>query len=363
MHGVVAGVAVALLLAGCARSMQEAGAAQGVELPTSDPAVTKTRAVAGEQHQTRGGRWLSGASGPLAANGTFGAWRKAPLGIGGDWENDNDAQVTMSSVCPGGQWGRWNKPLDLAVGAIEKRKGESWAKAARGAYDARWRRSWLRLKQCWGTRDPAYLYVRFAHEMNLGSMQWSVAAGEEADFVAAIKRFSDLRYEIMPRASLVLCPSDGTDGDLKLDVRTLWPGRDAKGRLVANLYAVDTYNGYVVVRNGGEFVTKATRLDDRGWLFGIETHRAFAESLGVPFAVSEWSNNGDPQDAGRGGEAPDYVRLMNDYFREHAGDPAHPKAGQLLYEIQFNILRQFTLLPTKLQPETAAAYRSLAWGR
>jgi hypothetical protein len=194
-------------------------------------------------------------------------------------------------------------------------------------------------------------------------MPWSVAVGEGAQFVAAITRFSNLRYQILPKANIVLCPSDGTDSDLKVDVRQLWPGRDAKGRLVANIYGIDTYNGYVVVKNGSEFRDKLLRLDSHGWLFGMETHRAFAESVGVPFVVSEWSNNGDPKDPGHGGEAPDYVRLMNDYFREHSGDPGHPRPGQLLYEVQFNILHQFTLLPTKIQPQTAAAYRSLSWGR
>jgi hypothetical protein len=356
------GVTGALLLGGCGGSTQGADPDQGVELPTSGPPATRTLVAAAEQRPGGGGRWLSGASGPMAVNGSFGTWRHAPVTIGGDWENDDAAQVTMTSICSGGQWSRWTKPLDLAVGAIEKGKGESWAQAARGAYDARWRRSWLKLKACWGDRKPADLYVRFAHEMNLGSMPWSVKAGEEADFVTAIKRFSNLRYQILPAAKIVLCPSDGTDAALELDVRKLWPGRDAKGRPVADVYAIDTYNGYFVVRNGSEFLAKATRLDERGGLFGIETHRAFAETVGVPFAVSEWSNNGDPNDPGHGGEAPDYVRLMNDYFREHAGDPGHPRAGQLLYEIQFNILRQFTLLPTKLQPRTAAAYRSLVWG-
>jgi hypothetical protein len=199
--------------------------------------------------------------------------------------------------------------------------------------------------------------------MNLGSMPWNVKAGEESAFIKAITRFSDLRYQLMPRANIVLCPTDGSDAALGLDVRKIWPGRDAKRRLVANVYAIDTYNGYAVVHNAEEFGIKMVRLDERGWLFGIETHRQFAQDMGVPFAVSEWSNNGDPKDAGQGGEEPIYVQLMNDYFRRHGGDPKHPKAGQLLYEVQFNLLKQFSFLPTTVQPQTAAAYRALVWGR
>ena len=97
--------------------------------------------------------------------------------------------------------------------------------------------------------------------------------------------------------------------------------------------------------------------------YGLDLHREIAAAHGVPFAVSEWSNNGDPKDVGKGGEAPEYVRLMNAWFRQHAGDPKHPAPGKLLYEIHFNLQDQFEFLPTQFQPETAKAYRTLVWGR
>jgi hypothetical protein len=131
---------------------------------------------------------------------------------------------------------------------------------------------------------------------------------------------------------------------------------------VADIYSVDTYNGYYVVHTPEEFGAKAVRSDDAGNPLGIETHRALAQELGVPFAVSEWGNNGDPKDAGKGSDTPEYVQLMNAWFREHAGNPKRPRPGQLLYEIQFNLKAQFALWPTKVQPKTAAEYRSLTWG-
>lgn len=362
MIAAVGAVAVASSLAAC--NGQTGQQAQGgYELPTSTPSKATTVQVAQAQ-QRPGGRWLSGASGDKAAQGTFGRWRHAPVAVGGTWDDNNERQVKMESVCPGGTWATWNKPLDIAVGAIDRKKaGETWQQAAAGAYDARWRASLLKLKKCWGKRNPANLYIRFAHEMNLSDMKWYVRGGEEAFFLAAWKRYSNLRYEILPKAKLVFCPSDGTDRRLKLDIRTIWPGKDDQGRPMANIYGVDTYNSWVRVLSTDQFIAKAIRLDDLGYLFGIETHRQFAEEKGVPFVVSEWSNNGDPKAPGGGSDQPQYVKDMNQYFRDHGGDPKRPKAGQLLYEIQYNYMEEFEFLPTRVQPKTAKAYKSLKWGR
>jgi hypothetical protein len=305
--------------------------------------------------------WFSGASSESAADGRFGRWRGEPVTFGGTWDNGNKDMVALTSICPGGAWAKWRRPLDIAIGAIDRYQGESWAKAARGAYDARWRRSLQRMKTCWGSRDPGNLYIRLAHEYNLTDMPWRVAGGEEAAFVKALTRFSDLRYQILPKAKLVLCPSDGTSGGLGIDLRKTWPGRDARGRQIADVYGVDTYNSWVVIKNRQEFIAKLTATQS-GQPLGLELHRQMAQAWGVPFAVCEWSGNGDPRDEGHGADLPIYYQLMNQWFREHAGDPRRPGPGQLLYEIQFNYQPRFMLLPTKVQPKSASAYRKLKWG-
>jgi hypothetical protein len=350
--------AIAVGAAGCSNPPPRYAAKADLAAMTPTPAAA-ARVAASKPVRVS---WLSGASGARAADGRFGRWRRAPVTVGGTWDNGNQEQVQLTSICPGGTWARWKKPLDIAIGAIDQTKGETWAAAAKGSYDARWKRSLLRMKTCWGKRDPRNLYIRFAHELNLGSMPWHVEGGQEANFVKAITRYSNLRYKILPKAKIVLCPTDGTDAKLGVDVRKLWPGKDRAGRLVANIYAVDTYNGYSIIHNRREFADKLTATGKNGNPFGMETHRQFAEQMGVPFAVSEWSNNGNPKDEGKGGEEPDYVLLMNAWFRDHAGDPKKPRPGQLLYEIQFNLLDQFAFLPTKFQPRTAAAYRTLTWG-
>src|SRR5450755_1348727 len=124
-----AAVAIAIGAAGCSSPAPRYATADDLTPAPTDAAaqVAATRPA--------NVRWLSGASGDRAADGRFGLWRHTPVDIGGTWDNGDDAQVLLSSICPGGDWQRWTKPLDIAIGAIDQTQGESWAAAARGAYD------------------------------------------------------------------------------------------------------------------------------------------------------------------------------------------------------------------------------------
>jgi hypothetical protein len=112
------------------------------------------------------------------------------------------------------------------------------------------------------------------------------------------------------------------------------------------------------------FTRKINGQYPNGMPLGIEKHRRFAASVGVPFAIGEWSNNADPTSDGDGGggESPLYVQQFNAWLRAHSGDVAHPAPGQILYEIHFNLWSQFQFWPVTIQPRTAAAYRALPWG-
>ena len=218
------------------------------------------------------------------------------------------------------------------------------------------------MKQCWGKRDTANIYIRFAHEYNIKDMQWRVMGGEEPAFVKATTRFSDLRYEILPKAKIVLCPSDGTSFGQKIDLYKTWPGKDPKGRMVANVYGVDTYNSYIVTKSPEEFSAKLLK-QQAGMPLGIEHHRLMAKDWGVPFVLSEWGANGDPKDDGKGGDHPVYMQMMYQWIKANAGDPKNPKPGQVLYEIYFNDQPRFMIFPTKFQPKAAAEYRKINWGK
>src|SRR5262245_52686352 len=94
LHTLGTVVLVVVGLGACSSSGGDASRA--VELPTPTPTASKTAVLAAAPAKATG-RWLSGASGPKAASGAFGRWRRAPLAIGGTWENSNDAQLTMGS--------------------------------------------------------------------------------------------------------------------------------------------------------------------------------------------------------------------------------------------------------------------------
>lgn len=326
----------------------------------ADPAASPSPAATPTPTAAVKPTWWSGSSGSKAYTGAFARWRGEPLTIAGTWDNGNADMVTMKSLCT--EYDQWKKPLDVAIGAIEVTSGETWAKAAKGAYDARWKKSLLKMKQCWGSRDTGLLYIRFAHEPNIKDLRWKVTGGQEADFAKSLVRFSNLRYQILPKAKVVMCMSDGTSYNQNIDLHKVWPGKDAKGRQVVDVYAVDTYNSWVVIDTIQEWNDKLN-ADQAGMPLGLEKHRLMAVSWGVPFAVAEWSGNGDPRDEGSGADIPLYYKLMNDWFRAHAGDPENPQPGQLLYEIQFNYEKRFELLPTTVQPKSAKMYRNLVWGK
>jgi cytoskeletal protein RodZ len=305
-------------------------------------------------------RWWSGAAGDNMANGGWEKWRGSPAGIAGVWDDTAAAQVEVWSIC-GGQYKKWDKPLDIAMGGIYRSKGETWKKAANGSYDKRWTQVLTTMKKCWGSRDPGKLFIRFAHEMNL-SNDWKVAKGEEEYYVTTFRHLAKIRDEVFPGAKLVFSPNEGSASGSG-DVRKLWPGKNDSGRNYADVYAVDAYNWWPHVTTASGFQEKINKESSGGAPIGIEKHRRFAESLGAPFAMSEWSNRGVASDGGGGGESPTFVKEYNAWLREHAGDPSDPRPGQVVYDIHFNLWDEYQFWSDTRQPKTADAYRKLAWGR
>lgn len=290
--------------------------------------------------------WLSGASGDGVVDGSFGAWRGRPVEIAGTWNDNYASQEREWSLMPSFSFGSWQGNLDDAVGGIYKDRGESWAAAADGAYDVRWRNTLVNLADAWKGR-PGTLYIRFAHEFNGEWYPWSVKGSEAEDFKTAWKRFRSLQREIFPAAKLVFCPTAETSGSLSLDWRKAFPGRDQ-----VDVVSVDYYNQWPFVSTVAEFGPAMDRTDALGAPRGLERHRQFAESVGEPFAISEWSSNALQ------GDSPAFMSELHKWLTAHAGRAA----GQVLYEIQFNapgFSGAYHLYPTTLQPQATATYRRL----
>lgn len=292
-------------------------------------------------------QFYSGAAVNGASDGSFGIWRGTAVQIGGTWNDSLDAQTALYTIKPGAEWGSWDGPLDIAIGAIYSSNGETWAAAASGSYDNRWRTSLNNLKTYRGSKTGT-TYIRFAHEFNGNWTPWAVTGSNSANFVSAWKRFRALQQEIFPQAKLVFCPNDGTSGSLSLDWRNAFPGAS-----YVDVMSVDTYNQYPWVNTVTNFNSKINSTDSYGAPLGIEKHRQFALSQGLPFAVSEWSSNADM------GDAPVYIEQFYNWVSANKGNGA----GNVKYEILFNSVSygtgQFSLYPTTRQPLSAAKYQQL----
>ncbi|MGY1740898.1 MULTISPECIES: glycosyl hydrolase [unclassified Blastococcus] len=275
--------------------------------------------------------------------GAFGSWRGSEVEIAGSWSDDNEAMVHHWQLQPGAEFSSWQRPMDIAIGAIGP--GETWPAAAQGAYDARWRQSLTTLRDLWGDR-PATLYIRFAHESNGNWYPWSVDAGEVSAFRAAWIRFRALQQEIFPESELVFSVNRESVGS-GFDWRQSFPGSQ-----YVDVMSVDYYNQWPAVSSDAEWIASLGATDQYGAPKGLQAHLDFARSVGLPLAVSEWSGN-----AGQG-DNPAFMRNMHAYLTAHGGSGA----GQILYEILFDVPGyggDFLLMGDTRQPATAAAYRDL----
>jgi hypothetical protein len=305
--------------------------------PDSCPARSVTVTAAAPS-----GTWLSGASGAGVADGTFGTWRGSPTPIAGTWADNNEAQVELWQLWQGFEFGSWQGDLDIAVGAIGP--GESWAAAATGAYDARWRQSLTNLARLWAGR-PGQLYIRFAHEFNGNWYPWSVTGASVADFRTSWIRYRAIQQQVFPAAQLVFSPNSETSWGSDLDWRQAFPGRQ-----YVDVMAVDYYNMYPFTSTAAQFAATSLAYDRWGAPRGLQRHQEFAASVGLPFAVAEWGNNADF------GDSPAFVQAMADFFRANAGTGP----GRLRYEIYFNVVwdgNPFALWPSTNAPNASGAYR------
>jgi beta-mannanase len=245
-------------------------------------------------------------------------------------------RASSTTRSPTGAASRW-------IGAIGE--GETWAKAADGAYDRRWRRSLTELQRLWGDRSGT-LYIRFAHEMNGDWYPWAVNDENHEDFMAAWKRFRALQQEIFPASQLVFCLTrESVNSDI--DWRETFPGPE-----YVDVLGVDYYNQYPYVDTADEFDEAATELDEFGGPKGIQGYIDFAREQGLPLAVPEWGGNADE------GDAPAFIASMYEVFARDGGTGP----GQVLNEIVFNVAGYddaFQMFPDTAMPNSTEQYRRL----
>jgi hypothetical protein len=294
--------------------------------------------------ESTGPTWVSGASGEGVATGAFEAWRGSPVAIAGTWADNNWGQVNLPQLRPGGEYDDWTGDLEIAVGAIGP--GETWAAAAQGAYDGRWRQSLQEIGRLWGDR-PGAVHLRFAHEFNGDWFPWSVTAASRDDFITAWRRYHALQQRYLPDAALVFAPNTQTAVGNDLDWRTAFPGVEH-----VDVLALSYFNAYPGAQTAEEFEALSLAYDRHGAPQGIRRFQEFAADVGLPLAVSEWGIHVDF------GDSAVYMQQMDQFFRAHAGTGP----GTIRYEILYNVVNpgnRFALMPETNAPAAAKAYSRL----
>jgi len=239
----------------------------------------------------------------------------------------------------------WTGDLDAAVGAIYD--GESWSAAANGAYDTRWRQCLQKIYSSWLKKRT--IYIRFAHEFNGDWYAWSVNSGNVDGFKAAWRRFYGLvQQELVAKGKSAKVVWSVNTESKALPGESMWPG-DA----YVDVVSIDSYDWWPT-RTPSNWDNTLLMQDQWGGPWGLERWRQFAQSHGKPLAISEWGMSTTPAN-----DNPFFVQKMNEWFRTHAGTGA----GQLLYEIYFNVYDTTQLYPKTVVPNSANTYRSLNWGQ
>jgi hypothetical protein len=310
---------------------------------TPGPAPGGQPAAAGAISARIVGGWHSGASGPTAANGSFGGWRGKALQIIGTWA-DTSASVQGSGDSVDALDG-WSGDVDIAVGGLVS--GESWSAAASGAYLSRWTSAVRHIREKRAGKGTTY--IRFAHEMTGDWMPWSVNSSNVGAFKTAWRMYFAMVRREFPEAKLVFSPNEGNHSGVPFD--QVWPGDD-----VVDVVGPDVYDGYPNKSSKAVWDEAYTVTNDGPQ--GLGTWLAFARAHGKPLALPEWGL--------RYADTPVFIKGVHDFLASCAPRPGDTDlAGKCIYDIYFNI--SFGGAPTFLifgGPNQAASaqYRSLAWG-
>jgi hypothetical protein len=292
--------------------------------------------------------WFSGGDGEqIDRNSTgFGNWRGRPIEVLGHWADGTDGGYwDWSGLKSGGPAYNFKGMLDLAIGGPST---ANYAAAAGGSQDAMLRDALTRLKALRQGLGPTV--IRPCHEMNGNWFGWSVTAATIANFKKTMKRWRAVQLQVYPEAIWNFSTNGNTSGQ-SYDWRTLWDDKMDDGVTpVWDVYSVDRYNGYPTIPSYAQFASLSTQVDSYGAPIGVEAHRQFAQSKGVPIGISEWSG------MSKFGDFPGWMQAFYDWMVSHRGNGA----GNLLWDVLFNQpddSYDYELYPTTHQPNASAAYQ------
>jgi len=293
---------------------------------------------------------LSGASGPAALDGSLAAMRGEPLGIIGTWGDTDDNAQRQHAVAPA--LAGWDGAVSVAVGALVA--GETWAQAADGAFEARWRDAVRALAAA--RAGKGLTFIQIAHEMNGDWMAWSVTSSNFEAFKAAWRRYAAIIRAEFPAARIVFTANAGTASDI--GIPAMWPGDD-----VVDVYGVDLYTGWAPLDSRADWEAHFLDAELGDSPRGLGAHQAFARAHGKPLAFPEWGLRADDPS---GSDHPDFIANMHTFMSTHAAAPGVDPAGRVIFDVYFNVEHdgdaRWRIDNAAANPRSAAAYAVLTWG-
>ena len=296
-------------------------------------------------------RWLSGASGAEAANGSFGRWRGSQVEILGTWIDHPAVYPFGRDIrgCGGcGELRDWRGPVDVGIAPA---KWYGWSAEARGRNDAFWRATARNLAKARAGKGTTY--VRPYYEFNGDWFRYSVRKGQEKTFVKAWERVARIFRAEFPGVKMMLGTAASGHGK-RISVAKAYP----RG---VDVLSIDFYNEWHFCKTKSCF---ATKIKTGGGVNSLERLRQLAAKKGDPVMISEWGNAGRKRGkkSGGGGESPAFMSAWHSWLSKNAGTGP----GQVIGEVYFNIggyEARFELhtkgRTSKVMPKTAAQYRKL----
>ena len=283
-------------------------------------------------------------------DGSLAAMRGEPLGIIGVWGDTDDAAQRQHGVAAA--LAGWDGAVSVAVGALVA--GETWAQAADGAFEERWRDAARTLAAARAGKGPTF--VQIAHEMNGDWMPWSVTSSTVDAFKAGWRRYAAILRVEFPAARIVFTANAGTASDI--GIPAMWPGDD-----VVDVYGVDVYTGWVPLDSRADWDAHLMDIERGDSPRGIGAHQGFAAAHGVPLAFPEWGLRADDPS---GSDHPGFIANMHAFMAAHAAAPGADPAGRVIYDVYFNVDHggdaRWRIDNTTANPRSAAAYAALTWG-
>jgi beta-mannanase len=276
----------------------------------------------------------------INATNAFGAWRKSPTTVAVAWPNYSTWATFTEPNALYANWATQSYTKVFGVPPFPANSGATIAGCVAGDYDSYWS-TFAKTMVSTGLAAQGTI-IRLGWEMNQHT-DW----GTPTQFAACWRNIVSTVGAIAPGLQWDWNVNRGPSGDMPGDtVLDAYPG-DA----YVNIIGVDAYDLWPPVNTSGGWQQQLNGP------YGLNYWLSFAKEHGKQFSVPEWgiSQNVDPAwDGHTGGDDPDYIKDMYDFFAANS--------SMIAFESYFDFTDNDNSIYNPVQvPSASAEYLSL-WG-